>query len=97
MAYEKEKDVELASWLMNEEGSNDNLRASVHQYDGGVKKLQIGPRMFTRRDGELRYGKLGRMTREEVEWVQSILPQALSQMTEEETPATGNEEQMYEL
>lgn len=97
MAYDKNKDIELKSWQMHEEGSNDNVRASVHQYDNGPKKLQIGPRMFVRRDGELRYGKIGRMTREEVEWLQTVLPEAVSEMTREDAAEPENEEQMYEL
>lgn len=97
MAYDKDKDIELISWLMNDEGSNDNLKASVHQYDGGTKKLQIGPRIFVRRDGEIRYGKLGRITVEEVQWLQTVLPEAVSEMTREDEAEPEPEEQMYDL
>jgi len=96
MAYDKEKDVELASWQMDDDDSNDNVKASIHQYGGGTKKLQIGPRMFLRKDGEFRYGKLGRITKEEIEWLLSILPDVLSKMDEVEVEPE-NKEQMYNL
>jgi len=93
-AYDKNKDVESVSWVME-----DNIRVSVHQYDGGDKKLQI-VRMFVKKDGEIRYGKLGRMIKEEVEWLQLILPHAVPAMTEteeEDTPVPENEEQTFNL
>lgn len=93
-AYDKNKDVESASWVME-----DNIRVSIHQYDSGDKKLQI-VRMFVKKDGEIRYGKLGRMIKEEVEWLLSILPHAVPAMTEteeEDIPATQNEEQTFNL
>lgn len=64
MAFDKTKDVVLAEMTVPNPGKPE-LTFSLHQYNEGDKKLQIGPRMYKDSDGELRYMKAGRISKEE--------------------------------
>jgi len=65
-------DASLDDCLFQKAVENDNgkLTVSVYSYNGGQKKLQIS-RENMGPQGELRFAKLGRMTKDEV---QAILP-----------------------
>ena len=54
--YDPEKDKTLMEWKCEETG----LRLSIHQYDGGEAKLQIGPRVLKKKDGTDRAPSQGR-------------------------------------
>ena len=58
MAFEPEKDKILKQWKCEETG----LVVSINQYGDGEPKLQIGPRMFKRKDGEESQRKAGRLS-----------------------------------
>jgi hypothetical protein len=58
MAYEAAKDKELASFDLG------TIVVTVNQYNGGEPKVQIS-RKFEGRDGEVKYGRAGRLTMEE--------------------------------
>ena len=63
MAFDQSKDKVL--W----EGEVGDLQISVHSYNDGEPKLQIGPRM-TEKDGEAPgYRKAGRISLEEVSYI----------------------------
>ncbi len=64
MAYDESKDKELKSW--KHEGG---LWVSVYQYNGSDPKVQIGPREYTKKDGEKGFGKAGRLTMAEMGWL----------------------------
>ncbi len=77
MAYERDLDECLfsKSW----ETGPQRLTVSVYSYNKGPKKLQItrenkGP------EGNFRFAKLGRMTKEETEAVLPLIQEALSRM-----------------
>jgi len=61
MAFNKSLDVELASWTIG-----NGLKLGVYSYNGGDKKLQIGPRLYTKKDGSEGFNKVGRMTADEL-------------------------------
>lgn len=63
MAFDETKDKEL--W----QGQINDLMVSVHSYNGGDPKLQIGPRVVTKKDGSESYRKAGRLTGQEMEWL----------------------------
>jgi hypothetical protein len=63
MAFDDSKDKEL--W----KGEIGDLQVSVHSYNGGEPKLQIGPRMIVTKNGETRFRKPGRLTLEEYEYL----------------------------
>jgi hypothetical protein len=63
MAFDESKDKEL--WA----GEIGDLQISVHSYNGGEAKLQIGPRAIETKSGEIRYRKPGRLTLDEFEFL----------------------------
>ena len=80
MAYDVTKDVKVAEFGMFGEDAEDNLFVSIQQYNGGEKKLQIGPRTYVNRKGEVKFQKVGRLTNDEVVWLMDILPVAAKVM-----------------
>ena len=77
MPYDANMDESLfsKSW----EGDSGRLTVSVYSYNKGAKKLQIARENMVG-DGELRFAKLGRMTKEEVEGVLPLITEAVKSM-----------------
>ena len=69
MGFDKTKDKELMSKELE-----SGLRISVFSYNGGEAKLQIGPRVFDKRDGSKGYGKAGRMSLKEAVALAGLMP-----------------------
>lgn len=80
MAFDKSKDNEL--WVDTIEGDNDTLRISVFAYNGGERKLQIGPRVYEKKNGDDGFRKAGRLTADEVDFLIEKLP-AIREMLNE--------------
>jgi len=57
----------------------ERLTVSVYSYNKGTKKLQIS-RESQGASGELRFAKLGRMIKEEVEGILPLIQEALNYM-----------------
>ena len=74
MAFNKSLDKELRGWVIGDP-EDKHLRVSIMQYNGGELKLQIGPRVYTRRDGKEGFGKAGRLTFNEVKALTDITPE----------------------
>ena len=77
MPYDSSLDESLFSKSFETE--SQRLTVSIYSYNKGAKKLQItrenrGP------DGDFRFAKLGRMTREEVEVVLPLMQEAIKSM-----------------
>lgn len=68
MPYDKSLDKEIFSKNWEDDGCR--ITVSVFSYNNGPKKLQIS-RENKNAEGELRFAKLGRLTKEEA---QAILP-----------------------
>jgi hypothetical protein len=78
MPYDSDKDKTLKEWRSEETG----LVVSIHQYDGGEAKLQIGPRILRRKDGGERAPvKAGRLTVEDVLWLYDIIDEVKDELT----------------
>lgn len=77
MPYEKELDecVFAKSW----ESEQERLTASIYSYNKGTKKLQL-TRENKNSKGELRFAKLGRLTKEEIEAFLPLIQEALTHM-----------------
>lgn len=75
MAYDATKDVEVASWKV--EGDKTDLMISVYQYGDGEPKIQIGPRVYQKKNGDMSYTKAGRLTVEETSAILPFLTEAL--------------------
>lgn len=69
MAFDPEKDKILNKWKCEETG----LVITINQYGDGEPKLQIGPRMFKKKDGTESQRKAGRMTIEDLIWFYEII------------------------
>ena len=69
MAFDPEMDKILKKWQCDETG----LVVSINQYGDGEPKVQIGPRVFTRKDGQESQRKAGRLTIEDVMWFYDII------------------------
>ena len=77
MPYDKELDecVFAKSW----ENDNERLTASIYSYNKGTKKLQL-TRENKNSQGELRFAKLGRLTKEEIEALLPLIKEACGHM-----------------
>jgi hypothetical protein len=69
MAFDPEMDKILNKWKCEETG----LVVSINQYGDGEPKVQIGPRVFTKKDGQESQRKAGRLTIEDVMWFYDII------------------------
>ena len=77
MPYDSSMDESLFSKSF--ENDSGRLTVSVFSYNKGQKKLQIS-RENRDPQGELRFAKLGRMTKEEVEAVLPFIQEAVKVM-----------------
>jgi uncharacterized lipoprotein YehR (DUF1307 family) len=77
MPYDSSLDesVFAKSW----ENDNGRLTVSVYSYNKGQKKLQVS-RENRAAEGELRFAKLGRLTKEEAEAVLPMMQEAVKKM-----------------
>jgi len=64
MAYDESKDKVIKTWQ-----HKNGLYLSIYQYNGGEPKIQIGPRAYKKADGSTGYGKVGRLSLEEMGWL----------------------------
>lgn len=61
------------------EGDSDRITVSVYSYNNGEKKLQI-TRENMNAQGEMRFTKLGRMTKKEIENILPLIKEAIGHM-----------------
>ncbi len=71
--FDKSLDKEL--FLQTVEIGLSQLTVGVYSYNGGVPKLQIS-RQSRNMEGELSFGKLGRMIKEEVDAIMPLVEKA---------------------
>ena len=77
MPYESNLDEQLFSQSWDCESTK--ITISVYSYNKGAKKLQIS-RENQSAEGEFRFTKLGRLTKEEAEGIMPLIQEALAQM-----------------
>ena len=77
MPYDKALDecVITKSW----ENDEEKLTASIFSYNKGIKKLQLS-RENKNSKGELRFAKLGRLTKEEVDALLPLIKEVRTSM-----------------
>ncbi len=77
MPYDKELDecVFAKSW----ESEQERLTSSIYSYNKGTKKLQL-TRENKNSKGELRFAKLGRLTKEEIDAFLPLIKEARTHM-----------------
>lgn len=69
MPFDPEKDKMLKSWRCEDTG----LIVSINQYDQGEAKVQIGPRVFVKKDGSESQRRAGRLSIEDILWLYDII------------------------
>jgi len=77
MAFDPEKDTMLKKWNCEETG----LVVSINQYGNGEPKVQIGPRVFTKKDGGESQRKAGRLSIEDVMWFYEIIDEVKDELS----------------
>ena len=77
MPYDQSLDVE--SFKETKEFEDTRLNVGVFSYNGGEKKIQL-TRENRNQDGEWRFTKLGRMTKDEVQEIIPIMVKAVENM-----------------
>ena len=77
MPFDPEKDVVIKMWKCEETG----LVVSINRYAGGEAKVQIGPRIFIRKDGKESQRKAGRMSIEDFLWFYDIIDEVKEELT----------------
>jgi hypothetical protein len=77
MPYDRNLDESLfsKSW----ENDSDKLTISVYSYNQGAKKIQIS-RLIKDKDGNEKFSKLGRITKEETLGILPLIQEALDYM-----------------
>ena len=82
MPFEPDKDNILKTWKCEETG----LLISINQYNDGEAKVQIGPRVFTKKDGTESQRKAGRLTIEDVLWLYDIIDEIKEDLSNMASP-----------
>ncbi len=77
MPYDSSLDKCLFS--KSHETEDNRITVSIMSYNGGAKKLQLA-RENRNAQGEFRFAKLGRMTKEEAQAVMPIIQEAIGKM-----------------
>lgn len=69
MPFDPELDKVLKTWKCEDTG----LLVTINQYGNGEPKVQIGPRVFVRKDGRESQRKAGRLSIEDLSWLYDII------------------------
>ena len=77
MAFDPEMDKILKKWKCEETG----LVVSINQYGDGEAKVQIGPRLFMKKDGTESQRKAGRLTIEDLIWFYEIIDEVKEELS----------------
>ena len=78
MPYDASKDQILHTW----ENAETGLNISICRYGEGEAKLQIGPRTYTKADGTKRTNKAGRLSIDDVLWLNDMFEEIKEKMNE---------------
>jgi hypothetical protein len=82
MPFDPEKDKVLKKWKCEETG----LLVTINRYGEGEAKLQIGPRVFTRKDGQETQRKAGRLSIEDLQWFYEIIDDVKEELSRQVEP-----------
>ena len=78
MPFDPEKDKMIKRWRCEETG----LVVSINQYADGEPKVQIGPRVIIKKNGEESQRKAGRLSIEDLLWFYDIIDDVKNEMSE---------------
>ncbi len=75
--YDPSKDKKIKEWKSEETG----LVVSINQYAEGQPKVQIGPRIFKKKDGTDRAPvRAGRLSIEDMDWLLERLDEVMEEL-----------------
>ena len=77
MPYDPSMDKVLKKWKFDETG----LVISINQYGEGEPKLQIGPRVFVKKDGGESQRKAGRLSIEDLMWFYDVIDEVKEELS----------------
>jgi len=77
MPFDPEMDKILKQWKCEETG----LVISINRYGEGEPKLQIGPRVFMKKDGNESQRKAGRLTIEDLMWFYDVIDEVKDELS----------------
>ena len=77
MPYDNSLDEQL--FAKSQDTDNGRLTVSIYSYNSGQKKIQISRETKDKQDN-LKFAKLGRVSKDEMESLMPILTEALSNM-----------------
>jgi len=77
MPFDPAMDKMLNQWKNEETG----LVISINQYGDGEPKLQIGPRVFIKQDGNESQRKAGRLSIEDLIWFYEIIDEVKEELS----------------
>ena len=77
--FDSSKDKILKKW----HNENTGLCLSINQYDNGEPKLQIGPRIFKKKDGSDRAPvRAGRLSVKDLDWLYEKIDEIRDDITQ---------------
>ncbi len=82
MAFDPTKDKVLTQWKCDETG----LVISINRYGEGEAKIQIGPRIFIKKDGSESQRRAGRLTMEDLTWFYEMIDEIKDELANHVTP-----------
>jgi hypothetical protein len=77
MPFDSGKDEIVKQWRCEETG----LLVSINRYNQGEPKVQIGPRVFTKKDGAEIQRKSGRLTIEDISWIYDMIDEIKEELS----------------
>ena len=82
MPFDPDKDKVLKMWKCEDTG----LVVSINRYNEGEAKVQIGPRVFVKKDGSESQRRAGRLSMEDVLWLYDIIDEVKDELSNLATP-----------
>lgn len=76
--YDPDKDKVLKMWKSEDTG----LVVTINQYGDGEPKVQIGPRVFLRKDGKESQRKAGRLAMEDLQWLYEVIDEVREELSQ---------------
>jgi hypothetical protein len=83
MPFDASKDKVLKEWRSEETG----LIVSINRYADGEPKVQIGPRVFVKKDGGESQRKAGRLSMEDMLWLYEVIDEVKETLAKMAGPA----------
>ena len=82
MPFDPEKDKVLKFWRSEDTG----LIISINSYNDGEAKVQIGPRVFVKKDGSESQRRAGRLSMEDMLWLYDIIDEIKESLSDFAAP-----------